>query len=80
MGYSNPRVDELMDKQKYENDVEKRAEILGEVQAIVMDDPPELYQVCVSGLLAWPKWFHNMPIPVNVPAETYFDVWTEKPR
>jgi peptide/nickel transport system substrate-binding protein len=80
MGYSNATVDDLMERQRTESDKTKRVQMIREVQRIVMEDPPEYYMICLSPLLAWPTWFHGMPIPVNNPAQMYLDVWTEKPR
>jgi hypothetical protein len=45
MNYNNSRIDELFDTGKIETDVDKRKEIYGELQEIIVDELPFYYLI-----------------------------------
>jgi len=53
--YSNPRVDELIDQGKVEQNDQKRKEIYDEIQRIVADDLPVYYTVTLKQFTAFDK-------------------------
>lgn len=52
VGYSNPKVDELIDKANVEFDLAKRAKILHEINRILYDDQPYTWLVEPKALIA----------------------------
>jgi peptide/nickel transport system substrate-binding protein len=54
-GYSNPRVDELLELGKVEQDDAKRKQIYDEIQKIVMDELPAYYMVTTKNFTAFDK-------------------------
>lgn len=54
-GYSNPRVDELLDKGEAELDDAKRKEIYDEIQKLVADDLPFMSLVTLKSFTAFDK-------------------------
>lgn len=75
-GYSNPIVDELIEKYQDEIDTEKRNEIATEVQQILIDDNAALFLVVpmsnmviksnVSGMEAYPIDFYMLDNKVDI--------------
>ena len=53
-GYSNPKIDELMDAQLQELDKEKRKQMIGEIQALLAEDQPYTF-------LYYPQEFRALP-------------------
>jgi peptide/nickel transport system substrate-binding protein len=78
MGYSNPRVDELLDEQASETDDAKRIAEVQEIQKIVMEDPPEMYMFTLNGIYPYYTKFHNMPPSPGTPPENWENVWMEQ--
>lgn len=78
MGYSNSRVDELIDLQASESDEAKRIEKVQEIQRIVMEDPPEIYLFTINSIYPYYTKFHNMPPAPGIPPEAWEDVWVEQ--
>ena len=74
-GFSNAEFDELFVAQRAEVDFEKRREHLYKMQALVMDDPPELFVCGLSNVYAWKKGWQGLPPPVGNPTEWYGDIW-----
>jgi peptide/nickel transport system substrate-binding protein len=58
--YSNPKVDELLDKAAMELDLAKRKALYAEFQKIVVDDAPIAYINSSSFYLAYDKKLHNV--------------------
>jgi peptide/nickel transport system substrate-binding protein len=54
-GYSNPRVDQLIELGVVEQDDAKRKQIYDEIQKIVMDDLPAYYMVTTKNFTAFSK-------------------------
>jgi peptide/nickel transport system substrate-binding protein len=54
-GYSNPRVDELLQQGKVEQDEARRKQIYDEVQKLVIDDLPSFYMVTTKNFTAFDK-------------------------
>lgn len=52
-GYSNPTLDELLDKGRVETDVDVRKEIYTEVAKIVIDDAPYVFLYNPANVNAW---------------------------
>jgi peptide/nickel transport system substrate-binding protein len=78
-GYSNPRVDELIEKGIAEINPDKRKEIYYELQRLYFEDVPSF--IIDQGLgrhwaRDWVKgWYYN-PIYPGAPLSTYFyDLW-----
>jgi peptide/nickel transport system substrate-binding protein len=53
--YSNPRVDELLEFGKIEQDETKRKAIYDEIQKIVMEDPPNYYMMTLKKVVGFDK-------------------------
>ncbi len=54
-GYSNPRVDELLERGAVEQDDRRRKEIYDEIQKIVIEDLPSYYMTTLKNFTAFDK-------------------------
>jgi peptide/nickel transport system substrate-binding protein len=78
MGWSSKRFDDLFVQQAAELDETKRKAEVDEMQALVMNDPPEIYTNAASNVFVYRKKLEGIPAPVGIPIEIWDNVW-ERP-
>jgi peptide/nickel transport system substrate-binding protein len=81
VGYSNPRVDELLDRGRLELDRAKRAEIYAEVDRLIYRDQPItilLYQPTLWAFSKALRGYHPSPKGFYGYAPGFFAIWKKK--
>lgn len=79
MGYSNQKVDQLLDSQAVETDANARISMVQQIQQEVMKDPPEIYLYTAQNMFPYKSKFHGLPAPPGVPGEHYDNIWVDQP-
>jgi peptide/nickel transport system substrate-binding protein len=79
-GYCNPEVDELIDRQSSESDLDKRREIVWEIERRLAEDvarPIIFHDIAAA---CWQPYVKNVTIMVNsiYNGWRYEDIWLDK--
>lgn len=76
-GYSNPKMDELLDEMEGELDPAKRAEISGEIQRLYMTDLPVLPLYWRANVYVLPHWLGGVrPTGHLMPTTLWIEDWS----
>ncbi|MGI0044102.1 MAG: ABC transporter substrate-binding protein, partial [Nitrososphaeraceae archaeon] len=73
--YSNPKVDQLFDTATYETNAQKKAELLYEIQDMVVRDLPFIWLIEENPPAAYTKDFEGLPSTPLIPTERMERVW-----
>ncbi len=78
--YSNPRVDELLDRARFEIDPKARVSLYQQAEQIIVDDAPWVFVFHYTTHGIWQPYVHGMKItPMGTPYTSYRSLWLSTP-
>lgn len=76
-GYSNPALDELLDRGRTSLDDEERKQVYDEIQQILIDDLPYIFLFTTANVNAWQPYVQGYAVRPDS-AVIFKDVWLDK--
>ncbi|MCL4552028.1 MAG: ABC transporter substrate-binding protein [Candidatus Marsarchaeota archaeon] len=76
--YNNPKMDELLEKQRGLFDKEERKKVLLEIQRTALEDVPEVHLFQADGFFVWQPYVKNFLMGLGNGYRQSFDYWLDK--
>ncbi|OQA05887.1 MAG: Heme-binding protein A precursor [bacterium ADurb.Bin374] len=78
--YANPRVDELLDRARFEIDAKERVALYRDAEQLIVDDAPLVFVFHYTTHGIWQPYVHGMKVtPMGTPYIAYRQLWLSSP-